>query len=276
MQSNLIEINFYFPEVSDRLKNKQRLVDLIMESMRVNKTIQYAGYASEKDLKKDLLFHIGDNNIEQYHNISVNEKKIIKKTIGQTIKKCDKILPLPTKNFIFVFPWFPSEKEIVFNGSFGFAAYSCVIHLFVNLDIFSKKSVADSIAHEINHTISYYYHFDRYSNWTLLDHMVNEGLAENFREDVFVKTNSALWSIALTKKKAFNILISIKRYLNFKDQLLHQRILFGDKKYKRWAGYSIGYWLVKDFINKNKDLSWEEIIKTDPEDILEAVIKNRA
>jgi uncharacterized protein YjaZ len=273
MQSNLVKINFYFPKASDKFKNKQELVNLIMESMHIDKTIQYAGYASEKDLKKDLLYHIGNIDIQKYRNISVNKKKIIEKTINKTIKKCNKILPLPTKNFIFVFPWFPSKEDLVFNGSFGFAAYSCVIHLFIELNVFNESSVANSVAHEINHTISYYYHFDRYGNWTLLDHMVNEGLAENFREDVLVNTDSAPWSIALTKKEAFDVLVSIKRYLNSKDQLLYQRILFGNDKYKRWTGYSIGYWLVKDFIDKNKSLSWEEIMKTNPEDILETVTK---
>ena len=268
MKSNLIEINFYFPKPS-LVKDKQKLVDLIMEAMRNDGTIKYAGYSNENILRRDLLRHIGNYNNSQYGNLSEKEKQSISKTIQSTINKCNKILPLPTKNFIFVFPWFPSEKESVFNGSFGFAAYSCVLYLFIAPHIFTKESIADSVAHEINHTISYYYHFDRYTQWSLLDHIVNEGLAENFREDVF-KTKSAPWAIALSEQMAFEILKKIYPKLNSKDDKIHQAVFFGNDKYERWTGYSVGYWLVKKFKKMNQELSWEKVIKTKPEDILKS------
>jgi len=273
MKSDLIEINFYFPKPA-LVKNKQELVDLILELMRNDGTINYAGYSNEKILKDDLLRHIGCYNRGQYRDLSEKEKESIKNTIQITIDKCNRILPLPTKNFIFIFPWFPSEKESVFNGSFGFAAYSCVLHLFIAPDVFTKESVADSVAHEINHTVSYHYHFDRYAKWSLLDRIVNEGLAENFREDV-LKTKPAPWAIALSEQKAFEVLREIYSKLNSKDNKIHQAVLFGNDKYERWTGYSIGYWLVKEFRKMKPDLSWKEIIKTKPEDILKAV-KNRA
>lgn len=273
MRSDLIEINFYFPK-SALVKDKQKLVDLIMEAMRNDGTIKYAGYSDENMLREDLLRHIGHYGHSQYRNLSEKEKHSISKNIQTTINKCNKILPLPTKNFIFIFPWFPTEKESTFNGSFGFAAYSCVLHLFVTPGIFTEESIADSVVHEINHTVSYYYHFDRYAQWSLLDHIVNEGLAENFREDV-LKTKSAPWAIALSEQKAFEILKEIYPKLNSKDDKIHQAILFGNDKYERWTGYSVGYWLVKKFRKMNRELSWEEIIKTKPEDVLKSA-KNRA
>jgi len=271
MRSDLIEINFYFPE-SALVKDKRKLVDLIMEVMHKDGTIKYAGYSSEEILREDLLRHIGCNDHTQYRNLSEKEKKVISKAIQVTTDKCNKILPLPTKNFVFVFPWFPSDKESLFNGSFGFAAYSCVLHLFIAPDIFTKESVADSVAHEINHTISYYHHFDRYAQWSLLDHMANEGLAENFREDV-LKTKPSPWATALSEQKAFELLKEIYLLLNSKDSKTHRAVLFGNDKYERWTGYSVGYWLVKKFRKMNQKLSWEEIIKTKPEDILKTVKK---
>lgn len=245
-----------------------------MEAMHRDGTTKYAGYLKEKELQKDLLLHIGTGNVSQYRSLSTREEQLIEKTIYATIHKCNKKLPLPTKNFIFIFPWFPSREEMIFNGSLGFAAYSCVLHLFIAPKTFTKKSLADSVAHEINHTISFYYHFDRYSKWSLLDNIVNEGLAENFREDV-LNTKPAPWAIALTKKEAFSTLASIKPLLNSKSHRIHQKILFGDKRHQRWTGYSVGYWLVKGFRKINKKLVWKEIVKTKPEDILKSVMKNR-
>lgn len=274
MKSNLFEVNFYFPKPA-LAKNKQKLVGLIMGAMRNDGIIKYAGYSNENTLREDLLRHVGRYDRGQYRNLSEKEKQSMSKTIQTTIDKCNKILPLPTKNFIFVFPWFPSEKESVFNGSFGFATYSCVLYLFITPDVFTEESVADSVAHEINHTISYYYHFDRYAKWSLLDHIVNEGLAENFREDV-LKTKSAPWAIALSEQKAFEMLKEIYPKLNSKDDKIHQTILFGNnKKFERWTGYSVGYWLVKRFRKMKSNLSWEETMKIKPEDILKSV-KNRA
>jgi len=275
MKSNLIKINFYFPKTSRRIKSKQELINLIMEAMRKDGNIKYAGYLKEKDLQKDLLQHIGRGDINEYREISASEKKAIEKTIHLTIQKCHEKLPIPIKNFIFIFPWLPTKKDRVFRGSLGYAHYSCVLHLFIAPDVFTQKSLADSVAHEINHTISFYYHFDRYGKWSLLDHIINEGLAENFREEV-LNTKPVPWAVALTKKEAFKVLSLIKPLLHSKNPNIHQKVLFGGKKYKRWTGYSIGYWLVKEFKKRHPKLSWEEIVKTKPEDILKLAIKNRA
>lgn len=275
MKSNLIEVKFFFPKLSRDIKSKREFVELLLEKMRKGGNIKYAGYLKEKDLYKDLLKHIGKGDINQYKPLSTKQKQIIEKTILATVQKCHKKLPVPTKNFVFVFPWFPTKNDEVFKGSFGFAAYSCVLHIFISPQIFTKESLADSIAHELNHTISFYYHFDRYGKWSLLDSIMNEGLAENFRDDVLNK-KSAPWAVALTKKEAFMALESIHPLLHSKNNHIRQKILFGDTKYKRWTGYSIGYWLVKEFKKKHTNLSWLEIIKTKPEDILEAVIKKWA
>jgi uncharacterized protein YjaZ len=273
MNSNLIEINFYFPELA-LIKNKQKFLDLIIRAMCNDGTIKYTGYSDKNIFRKDLMYHMGDYIYNRYRNLSDKEEQNINNVIQATINKCNKILPLPTKNFIFVFPWFPSKKESLFNGSFGFAAYSCVLHLFVAPNIFTKESIANSVAHEINHTISYYYNFDRYAKWSLLDHIVNEGLAENFREDV-LETKSAPWAVAIPRQKSFKILEEIYPKLNSKDKKIHQTILFGNNKYERWTGYSVGYWLVKEFRKINPKISWEEIMKKKSEDILRSV-KNKA
>ena len=275
MKSDFIKIKFFSPKILRDIKNKQEFTQLLIEAMRKDGSIKYAGYLKEKDLYDDLLRHIGSGDITQHKILSTKQKQDIKKTIHTTVQKCNRKLPVPTKNFVFVFPWFPTEDDKVFKGSFGFAAYSCVLHIFISPQIFTRESLADTVAHELNHTIFYYYHFDRYGKHSLLDDIIAEGLAENFREEVLDK-KSAPWAIALTRKEAFEVLGSIKPLLYSKDFRIRKRILFGDIKHKRWTGYSIGYWLVKEFRKKHGELSWEEIIKTKPEDILEAVIKKRA
>lgn len=274
MKSDLVKIKFFFPRISSVIKNKQEFVELLMEAMRKDGSIKYAGYLKDEDLQRDLTQHVGNGNITQYEPLSIKQKKVIEKTILTTVQKCNKKLPIPTKNFVFVFPWFPTKDDKVFKGSFGFAAYSCVLHIFISPQIFTQESLTDSVIHELNHTISFYHHPDRYGKWSLLDHVINEGLAENFREEVLNK-KSAQWAIALNKKEAFEVLGSIRPLLASKNYRVHQKILFGNTKYKRWTGYSIGYWIVKEFRKKHKKLTWKEIMKIKPKDILKAITKKR-
>ena len=273
MTHKLYEIFFCFPDLSSCVTTKADLVDELIDLLCENQIITYSGYLKKDDLRKDLIKYIGDGNIEGYKVLSDIEKKDIKRIIARTVEKCNKKLPIPTKNYIFVFPWFPSDNEAIFQGSFGFAAYSCVLHLFVSPDLLNEKSLADSIVHEISHTISYHFNFEHFGNWSLLDHIVNEGLAENFREDI-LKSDPAPWAIALSKKESFGILESLQSFLGSKSVPLQRDILFGNKLYKRWTGYSIGYWLVKEFRRKNKTLSWEETFKSSPQDILNLVMNS--
>jgi uncharacterized protein YjaZ len=52
---------------------------------------------------------------------------------------------------------------------------------------------------------------------------------------------------------------------------IYREVFFGSKKYKRWTGYSIGYWLIKKFRIMNPNINWEEIIKIKPEHILKSI-----
>ncbi|MBR9707571.1 MAG: DUF2268 domain-containing protein, partial [Candidatus Diapherotrites archaeon] len=44
----------------------------------------------------------------------------------------------------------------------------------------------------------------------------------------------------------------------------YNRLFFGGGEFPRWAGYSMGYWMVKSFRKSNMGLSWKEIIALPP------------
>ena len=271
MQSNLVKIKFHFPNLSPKIKNKRELVDLLMEAMQRNGDIKYAGYLKEKDLHKDLLRHMCNRKITLYRSLPVKQKQTIEKVIYATVKKCQKNLSHPDLPiFAFVYPWFPeADDRALFGGTMALAAYY-TIHLFVDLSTYTQTSLKQTMAHEWNHLVFYWHHPER--QYTLLAHMIMEGFAEVFREEV-AGGKPAPWALALTKKKVRKQLKSFKQKLSTKGMKIYREVFWGNKKYRRWTGYSIGYWLVKEFKKKYPRLSWEEIIKTKPEDILETVIK---
>lgn len=273
MQSDLVKISFYFPKISHQVKNRQMLVSLIIEAMRRDGSIKYAGYLKEKDLQKDLLHHIGSGDLHNYHLLSTRQKQTVEKTIHEGIKKCHNILPHPNLPiFVFVYPWFPNSKDrILFRGNTARATYY-TIHLFIDSDAYTKVSIKETIAHEWNHLVFYRYHPE--NEHTLGTYIIMEGLAEVFKEEIMGSKPSP-WALALTKKEAVKEFESIGKKLNTQDMRMYRELFFGSRKYKRWTGYSIGYRLVKEFRSKYPKLDWKEFIKIKPQDILEVSIKKR-
>jgi len=268
MNKNLSQIEFYFPK--GEFKDKNEIVDSIISLIKEKGSIDYSGYADVDLLKQGLLDHVGNGSVEQYKEISEEQRLKIEKIISETIEKCNEKLPVPTKNFIFVHPYITTKDDKVFDGVMAVAVYSCVFHLFVNLDEYSKRSIEDTVAHELNHTIYYYHHYDDFNNYTLLDEILLEGLAENFREQYF-NPEVSKWAGALTRDEAFNLLKESKDVLGSREQKVIKEFLFGNDKYQRWTGYSVGYQLVKEFIKNNSDLSWDELMKIDPKRFVDSI-----
>lgn len=266
MKPYSVRIIFCFPRILRKATDRRVFARLLLEKMQKNGSVEYAGYAKDEYLYRDLLRHVGKGVIAQSSGLSLPQKDHITNTIRATIEKCRKKLPLPATIFVFIFPYFPTEED-AFAGVMGFTPYSSVFHLFVSPQTFTQESLESTTAHELNHAIFYYYHYERFGKYTLLDDCIVEGLAENFREEV-IGGEPALWSRALTKKEALRTLDSIRSLLRSKSSRIRHDILFGSKQYKRWTGYSVGYWLIKEFRKKHRKVSWEEIMQMNPESIL--------
>jgi uncharacterized protein YjaZ len=275
MNSELVKIEFCFPGNRENIKNKEELTDLILKMMKNKGSVEYSGFLSEKLLRENILKHLGGASIDNYSPLSKLQEQKIEKYIERTISKSNNYLPIPTKNYVFVFPYLPTKQEAVFEGVMGFTPYSCVFHLFLSPNSWSPKSLMNTVAHELNHTIFYYYHYKDLGNYSLLDEMIMEGLAENFREQLLEKT-SAPWAIALSRGKAFKILNRMdKELLLSKDQSLIKSVMFGDKNYDRWTGYSIGYWLIKELFLERPGLPWERVMKLSAREVLNIVKKGK-
>jgi uncharacterized protein YjaZ len=92
--------------------------------------------------------------------------------------------------------------------------------------------------------------------------LIMEGLAEHFRE-YMVGGKVAPWSKALNDKQIISAIKKVEPFFESTKREDYENIFFGSKGFKRWTGYTLGYYLVKRFIKNNKNLSWEKIMKTD-------------
>ncbi len=252
-------IEFYFPTIKS--KNKEKIAEDIVGMIKENQSLSYCGFTDDQNAIDNIKKNLGDGATNNYTSISEKEKEKIEKIVENVLKKSNGSLKIPTKQYIFVVPYFPNKAQEVFNGVYGYAVYSCVFYLFVDLKSFSRKSLENTVVHELNHTIYLYHHYDRFGDYTLFDNLIMEGLAENFRRFI-LKGTLPPWTKSLNKRESMKILNEFSEILMSKDVQLISDFLFGSKKFKKWTGYSAGFHLVQEFIKCNPKFSWEKIMKS--------------
>jgi len=254
--TNIVKINFCFSQ--NITKNKKAFVGALIHSIQPNKKVGYAGYLKKAHLYRHLSSYFNSKNINMHKPLLADSKNKIEKIIKSAVQKCFEQLS-PSSLFIFVFPWFNAKYDKAFGGVNGFAPYANTIHIFISPAKFSTQSLKETVVHEFNHAV-FFYHHQSASKLTLLETLIFEGLAENFREEV-IGGKPSPWSQALSKKQCELALLSLKHSMYSRKHSLYRNVFFGGKKYKRWTGYSIGYRIVKSFRKTCPSKSWEEIMK---------------
>ncbi len=243
---------YYTPNSKDKFVKE--IANLIKDSDKIG----FAGYLTRSMLKNQLRNEIFDNKSKPKGSGKVIDDSDLKLII-KTIKKCKKEIPSKQLH-IFVFPTFSDHVIKRMDGATGSTPYHNTFNIFVVPYKFTKVSLENTVCHEYFHAVY------RHDNYKLLDRMINEGLAEHFREHV-IGGKRAEWAKAVSSKKCKIIFMKLRSKLKTKNYHLISKILFGSKDYRMWTGYSIGYNIVKDYL-KNTKRSWKDIVKKKPEEIL--------
>lgn len=223
----------------------------------------YAGFKTKKDLIGYLSDAVYGDDAETPKNQKTIKEEEIKKIVLETIAKCQKVINSNRLN-IFIFPTFSKFVKTEMSGVTGYTPWKGNILIFINFASSNwKRSLASTIAHEYLHSLTFEYH-----KWeTLLDSLVFEGLAEHFKEAVIVGPKPK-WVKALKKSEMKEIFKGLFSKMDNKSFSLYQEVFFGSKKYPRWSGYAIGYWLVGEYLKKLKVVDWNKLVKIKPKEFL--------
>ena len=250
------EIYFYFPEANNLKLVPKKILDMI----RIDKMNNLLGYSTDLVFLEDYKYKLGKNK-KKFEIPKDKDILLIQKIILEFEDKINKVLKFKKPGCrYFVFPWCPTEIESKkFKGVCANAPYYRTVHLYIDVKKFTKKGLEETLAHELNH-IKF---FENYKdlNFTIQDYLIAEGLAECFRED-FVGGKVAPWSNALNKIEIQKSLQKIQTVILSRDREIYGEIFFGGKQFKIWTGYSVGYFLVKEFLKKNQNISWDKMMKT--------------
>ena len=270
-KNKLVAYLYFYLNYDPKIKERADFVTDLVKDMRESRVVGFAGFAKKEGLKKDLLEMLfSPGNVKTISKPKFNKKEILKIS-KKTIKRChEEILSKPTR--IFIFPALDSFTKNKLSGVKGFCRwqYSILINIFPNNKTKEwKKVLKRLICHEYNHSVVAKATQKEPIKWNMLEAIIYEGFSTNFEEYICKKPGP--YAKALSKKDCEKYFLKIKKHFNLKGKnqfKLYKALFYEGKKYPLWAGYSIGYQVVKDFLEKNPKLKWQEIIKTNPKKVL--------
>ncbi|ASK64474.1 hypothetical protein CFK37_18645 [Virgibacillus phasianinus] len=134
-----------------------------------------------------------------------------------------------------------------------------------------RLALKSVITHEFNHHWRISKLAMKEGNETLLDRMILEGLAEHFVKHVLGESFQGPYKDALTEQEAKTLWNQTYHIHAFEKGGITDPFLFGDSEQGLpfWGGYSIGYYLVKWYLEKNRSISFEELMLLPSEEFIE-------
>lgn len=245
------------------LKNKKKFLgEIIKELKSLGDRGHIGGFLEEKEPREQLEKNIFDKKkfMQEYPN-KIEFSKIINLT-KETLNKIKNILG-KRKILIYIFPTDSYFIAKNMDGSSGFLVWRNIIHIY----LYPKKrweiNFKSTLLHELAHCMQNYYSY----NMTLFEHLIADGLAEHFQKEILHKKRDP-WTKAISKKEAKKIFKKLKSKLNKtinEDPSIHFRLFFGNKDFPIWTGYTIGYYLVEDYLKQNKNIEWKKLLSKKPD-----------
>ncbi len=194
-----------------------------------------------------------------------------KKDYWTVIEKEEKILKKIWKGPdvpIFILPSESRNREMnkEFNGKSGIA-FRDKLFLFLS-DMNSHEEVKSVFTHEYNHVCRLYHYEKSEKNYTLLDSIILEGLAENAVRERFGKKNNARWTSYYNETQLEHMWKTklFPHHQVKKNDKLHHKLLYGLGFTPKMAGYCVGYYLVKKYLTEHNK-KCNQLLSTSSEEI---------
>ncbi len=262
-QRRHFQLNCYFYSCLSLIKdNKQISLEGIVQNIPQFWN-RFAGYESKEKLMYLLSRYAGKADLDTLAISAKKEQEILERA-EKVISTCTKTLDFQDTFQIFFFPTSSNFTLDYMKGISGFASFKNTFLIFVHPQ--SDLSLLEAtIAHEYNHAII----LNKIRWLTLGEGIVAEGLAENFREDV-IGGDDTPWIKSLNKNESRYWFKKIEPYLKEQNRKRYRDIFTNsESEYPHWGGYAIGYWLVKQYLELNSHITWEQVMDKSMGEIIE-------
>ena len=250
-----------FNLVSNREKFSESLVNEEISSIK--KSI---GFADNEELKIFLRdFVIGKNNKYKISEPNFNHTEILN-VIKNALQKClfvfnDECIK------ILIFPTIDDFAIEKMKGTTGYCVFNKTIFVGLHISVGWEQNLQNTVIHETAHALSLHYNM---ADMSIKEGIIFEGLAEHFREKFSDSKRSDIVK-GITKKQAIDFFHELKPKLDIKDYSSYAEVFFGSGKYPNWTGYSIGYYLIEDYLKTKKEIDWKRLLRKNPHDIFKEI-----
>lgn len=204
------------------------------------------------------------------HRLQKELKQIIAQ-ISDAFIKASKLIDL---NDIDLYLTQDDKWLIMPEFGFGGITYSSKsMAVSVDSNNYSKDEVnnelAAMVAHELNHAARLKsLPINNWNNVTFAQDIIQEGIAQVFQETLYSNSKQYINKAVL---KNINFWFNKTKRLHNKDRAEYDRNawFFGDKLTPRWVGYTLGYVIVKDYLDINT-ISLRKLTKLNSDNIIKS------
>ncbi|MBD1383042.1 DUF2268 domain-containing protein [Metabacillus arenae] len=195
-----------------------------------------------------------------WKTVKLEERRLIKEWDGPDTTVF--ILPNDHTNSVI-------QKE--YNGKAGLAFHD-KLFLFLSKDC-KKKDIQAIITHEYNHVCRLARDPKDEKDYTLIDTIILEGMAENAVRVRLGEESVSPWASAYSDKQ---LTYFYKEIILPNDQLTRAerrfpQVMFGTGFYPKMVGYAVGYYIVKNFMKK-EGATIKSLLTTKSEEIINSLM----
>jgi len=162
---------------------------------------------------------------------------------------------------VFIFPSDSNNSVLSrqFKGKSGLA-YADKLFLFISPHN-TKTEIKALITHEYNHVCRLNKFPKREDEYTLLDTIILEGLAEVAVAERFGKDSTSSWTSLYSDKQLARLWKDFvnPNKLHVKGSPVHEKVLYGLGNCPHMTGYAVGYYVVRNFL-KGTDLHSDDLL----------------
>jgi len=267
--SEKVLVSSYYIDFSES-DNKDVIIEQMVSQIKENPNFVLGDFKDEKSLAISLQRKVfGDTKTSALKSIIPSVEEITK-IYNEAFIKSFNALSINGNIDIYILPMCNEGASKDLDGVNGFVVDGVNV-FYLLIDTKNPKwrtSLTETVPHEYAHMV----YTSKFEWNSILDGMVNEGLAEHFREYI-TGGNQTPWSIALKKSDALRELNKLPKTLlnKFIDESnvddLYISYFFGTKDLPEWYGYSLGYWLIDEIMDKNK-INLIELFEKKPKEVL--------
>lgn len=187
---------------------------------------------------------------------------LIKEAFEGTLAKINESITLPSVDVVITDD---AESAIPETGVGGSAPSAHLLYIHINPEF---KNLVQTLNYEIRSTLAHeLHHCARFASvgygHTLQEAIISEGLADHF--DIEINGGEPKpWSVAIQEQELEPLLQQAKLEFN-NPEYDHSAWFYGSSTIPRWAGYSLGLKIVRDYMTKTGRLA-SELVDVDSKD----------